>query len=159
MTTNEQAAIDHLVMLLHTTIHKAQEIDSKPKTFDTGMPLSRSEIHTVQAIGRDEGCTLKALAGRLDITKGGASQMVAKLVGKGLVAKGNAPGSEKEVALTLTDLGWRAYHAHERFHGAVADAFRAYYGTDVVDRVTPVSAALSELLEVIDLYARMTADS
>ncbi len=155
----EQDAVDRLVDVLHALMVRSQAVDSQPRTFDTGMVLSRAEIHTVQAIGRDRGSTLKALAARMAVTKGAASQMVTKLAAKGLVTKGRTPGNDKEVALDLTELGWRGFHAHERFHASIADAFKGYYGADLLDRLPSVTGALGEVLDVVEVFSRMTRPS
>lgn len=155
----ETSAIERVVALLYGVIARSQAVESKPKSFDTGGVLSRAEIHTVQAIGRQRGCNVKSLAQSLGVTMGAVSQMVKRLEKKGLVAKRRAPGSEKEVALDLTRLGWRGYRAHERFHAAIADAFRAYYGAALLERLPAVTAALTEVLDVVALYARIADEA
>lgn len=154
----EQAAVDRVVALLHGLMMRSDAIDRRPKTFDTGHVLSRAEIHTVQAIGRNRHCNIKALSGALGVTMGAVSQMVARLEKKGLVSKKRAPGNDKEVALDLTEPGWRGYRAHERFHAAIADAFRSYYGAALLERLPAAAAAITELRDVIELYARMADD-
>ena len=75
-----------------------------------------SEIHTVDAIGNNDGINVTTLAARLGVTKGAVSQMVAKLKKRGLVNKLKSVDNERDVILTLTAKGRRAYEAHKRYH-------------------------------------------
>lgn len=158
MINDDTREIEQTIALLYRVMMQARELDERPRTFDTGMQLSRAEIHMVQAVGRAQGSTVKAVADHLGVTKGAVSQMVARLVRKGLVTKSRAPGNDKEVALDLTNLGWRGYHAHERFHGAIADAVRAHFGARLPERLPELAEALADLSEMMRRYAAMTQD-
>ena len=78
--------------------------------------LYPSEIHTIEAIGRNKWINVTQLSEALGITKGAVSQMVSKLVKRKLVKKIKIPGSEKETFLKLTPKGRKAFEGHEKFH-------------------------------------------
>ena len=114
--------------------------------FDEGVEMTPREIHTIQAIGEHKQMSVTDVAVHFRVTKAAASQMVARLAEKGFVSKEHGPESNKELRLSLTDLGWRAFHAHERLH--------AEYMTDLVNRLGAFTlsqvATTSALLEVIE---------
>ena len=114
--------------------------------FDEGVEMTPREIHTIQAIGKHKQMSVTDVAVYFRVTKAAASQMVARLAEKGFVTKEYGPESHKELRLSLTELGWRAFHTHERFHGE--------HITDLVNRLgaftLPQVATTSALLEVIE---------
>lgn len=114
--------------------------------FDEGVEMTPKEIHTIQAIGKHEQMNVTGVAAYFRVTKAAASQMVARLADKGFVRKEYVPHSNKELQLSLTELGWRAFHAHERLHEE--------HLADLVDRLgsftLPQVATALTLLEVIE---------
>jgi DNA-binding MarR family transcriptional regulator len=91
-----------------------REFNKKKKYKD--IMLSVTELHTIVAIGDNEGINLMNLAKLKGVTKGASSQMVYKLVKKGLVIKKPSEHSDKEIQLFLTLLGRDVYKQHTRFH-------------------------------------------
>ena len=105
-----------LSRLMERTIHKYIQMEKKTRCYGTGIPLTQAEIHTLAAVGDCPGINVTALAKLRGVTKGAASQMVYKLVEKGLVEKRVSPHSDTEVVLSLTEDGQRDYAAHGRIH-------------------------------------------
>ena len=127
-------------------LNKHARLEEHSIRFDEGVEMTPREIHTIQAIGEKKNINIIGLAANFGVTKSAASQMVAKLVGKGFVEKGQAAHSNKELQLSLTELGWRAFHAHEGLHGA--------HMADIVNRLGAFTlaqvATTAALLEVIE---------
>jgi len=97
-------------------MNKFNRLDRIPMDFGIEQMLFPSEIHTIEAIGRNRGINVTELAEILGITKGAASQMVKKLLQKGLVAKLKHHVNDKELILKLTAKGENAFQDHEKFH-------------------------------------------
>lgn len=127
-------------------LNKHARLEELRIRFDEGVEVTPKEIHTIQAIGEHKQINVTDLAAYFGVTKSAASQIVAKLTDKGFVEKRQAAHSNKELQLCLTELGWRAFHAHERFHGK--------HMADLVNRLSAFSlsqiATTSVLLEVIE---------
>lgn len=102
--------------LMERIIHKYNQIERKRCLCVNDVLLTRAEIHTVEAVGNQSGLNITTLAEILGITKGAASQMIYKLVDKGLVQKSVSPDSDTEVCLTLTDFGETAFQTHRDYH-------------------------------------------
>jgi len=154
----EREAADKVVAKLYRLMLRAHEFDARPREFGTGMVLSRAEIHTVQAVGHAGEINMTALARALGVTKGAASQMVARLAGKGLVEKRPNPKSAREVTLALTPLGQRGHETHEAFHRQMAGSFKAALGADMEARLAALGIALDDLIRIIDTHERRTRD-
>ncbi len=149
-------AVEEFLALFGQLTEHLLSLESGPKTFDTGVPLYRSETHTLQAIGREPGVNVTRLAERLGVTKGAVSQTVAKLVKKKLVRKRLSPSSGRELELDLTALGWRGYNAHERFHAEAFAAVREYFGDELPGRIDATRRALTDLIGVVEVFKRRT---
>lgn len=90
--------------------------EKRPHDYGVGFSLYRSEIHTIDAVGRDEQVNITELAQMLGVTKSATSQMIDRLVKKGLVDKTILSKSDTEVALTLTTMGQTVFRAHQESH-------------------------------------------
>lgn len=110
-----------LTALMERVIHKYNQWENRKRTYGTDTLLSKSEIHTIVAVGNNPGINVTALADILGITKGAASQMIYKLVEKGTVEKKVSPDSDTEVVLHLTDIGKINYAAHNEVHKQTSD--------------------------------------
>jgi DNA-binding MarR family transcriptional regulator len=144
METKEDLIIVTIRQLLRITKMYAR-IEAMAIPVEEGVEVTTREAHTIQAIGEQERISVTQVADRFGITKSAASQTVARLVKRGFLIKRPAAHSGKEFELTLTALGWTAFHAHERFHGRdmaeLVDSLSAF----------PISqiATLSVLLETL----------
>lgn len=102
-------------------IDKMNENECKNRDYGTGDILSPSEIHLLQAIGMNPGLKVTDMANYVGVTKGAISQMVKKLVARGLVVKYAGAGNEKEVLLKLSASGEIARKGHDRHHKMLVD--------------------------------------
>jgi len=138
--------------LIRTTIQKLlriakmySRIEELSIPVDIELKITTREAHTIQAVGEHERMSVTQVASHFGITKSAASQMVAKLTKRGYLSKKQAVHSNKEFELSLTPLGWKAFRAHEQFHGEDM--------SDLVERLNAFSlsqiATLSVLLEAL----------
>ncbi|MFA9375809.1 MAG: MarR family winged helix-turn-helix transcriptional regulator [Lachnotalea sp.] len=102
--------------LTERIIHKYNQVEKKKRSYGADILLTRAEIHTIEAVGNQQGINVTTLAGKLGITKGAASQMIYKLVDKNLVQKTVSPDSDTEVCLYLTNSGKIAFDEHRKYH-------------------------------------------
>ncbi|GIP32132.1 MarR family winged helix-turn-helix transcriptional regulator [Paenibacillus sp. J2TS4] len=102
--------------ILGRLIFQLQRLEREPRRFGEAGVLTPSEIHMIDAIGCDSGMLMSELAGRLGVTKGAVTQLVAKLESKELVQRGSHPNDSRAVVISLTATGKSAYRAHEAVH-------------------------------------------
>lgn len=91
-------------------------VDRKSYDFGVGMSLYSAEIHMVTAVNLHDGIGVTDLAEELGTTKGAVSQLVGKLVRKGLLMKEADPDHGARVIIRTTDLGKMASDNHMAFH-------------------------------------------
>ncbi len=114
---NKEDLIESILRRLMRIINKQRRIEEMPVRIDKDIEVTPTESHTVQTIGERKSVNVTDLAAHFGVTKSAASQIVTKLAKKGFVKKSVSDRSGKELQLTLTELGRRAFEAHERCHG------------------------------------------
>jgi DNA-binding MarR family transcriptional regulator len=134
-----------LAWQMERIIHKYSQFEKKPQQYCKGLTLTQPEIHTVAIIGDQEGISVTGLAKVRGITKGAASQMVYKLVDKGLVEKRVSPSSDSELNLYLTKLGKKARAEHRKKHETMGIKF-----AEIMDGIP--ESMQNELLKILKSF-------
>ena len=111
---NEPIDMDLICNVFLQTVNQYGQLEKHLHTADQELCLS--EIHTVAAVGAQEGINITALAKKQGISKSAVSQMVSKLVKKGYIIKKPSPETENEVVLELTQKGEDVRAEHEKQH-------------------------------------------
>jgi len=106
----------HISNLFYRVFTKFNKLEKKPRDFGVKHRLYPSEIHLVQAIGKNPGINVTELAKTLGITKGAIPKNIRKLESKNLVKRCKKDDNKKEVYFFLTTEGKTAYERHEEFH-------------------------------------------
>jgi DNA-binding MarR family transcriptional regulator len=153
---DERRPFETLLDVLDRVIARADAMHSPAHDFGTGVPLYRTEIHTIRAIGENPRINVTSLAEHMGVTKGAVSQTVNKLVRKGLARKTGAADNAREVLLELTDAGWTGFHNHERFHSQMFDTAREYYGDRLGPKLESFIAVMNDLNDILDRYEQNT---
>lgn len=112
----EISRTESVVQLFLKVVNRYIATEKKPCDYDVGCSLYRSEIHTIDAIKKHDHINITELANYLGITKSAVSQMINKLVKKGMVVKTVLSKSDTEVALTLTEIGEKVCQGHDQYH-------------------------------------------
>lgn len=107
--------------LMEQIIYKYMQTETIQENYGTDKMITQVEIHTIEAIGIHEGINITELAVNRKKTKGAVSQLIYKLVKKGLVEKTVSEASDAEVALYLTPLGKQAFEGHKKHHEQIND--------------------------------------
>ena len=150
--TSATTKLEELLTLLNQLVAKLAAIQQAPREYGTGVPLHGSEIHTIQAIGKSAGINVTQLAEKMGVTKGAVSQMVSRLVGKGMVQKEPARDNAKEVVLELTKLGWIGFRNHARFDMKVLDSVREYCGSELETKLEKFLSVLTDFDAILTLH-------
>lgn len=91
---------------------RAGDNSKVPKDYGDGRMVTMSEAHTLDSIYRNPGITNTELAVDWRKTKSAISQMVHRLVTKGLVEERKTDGNKKNVRLYVTPEGERLCEKH-----------------------------------------------
>ena len=144
MEAKEELIVSAIRELLRIS-KKYQRIEKMPIRVSEGVEITTQEAHTIRAIGEQVNLSVTDVALHFGVTKSAASQIVARLAKKGFLLKGQALDNNKELQLSLTELGWQAFHAHEQFHGEDLDYLIERLSVFPLQQI----AVLSVMLEAI----------
>lgn len=151
---DHRAKFEQLLDILERAMNRLASVHTHPYDFGTGVKLHRAEIHTVQAIGDHEGVNVTRLAEIMGVTKGAASQMIGKLVKKGLVKKTQTGDNAKEIHLELTAKGRVGHRNHSALHMAMYDLVKEYFGPRFDKKLNRFLEVMTDLDEILNLYER-----
>lgn len=141
-----EAAIRQLVRIAK----KYSQIETLPIQVDGDVKITTGEAHAIQVIGKGEPVRVIDLAAHHGITKSAASQMASKLLRKGFIEKNPAPANNKEYLLSLTELGRKAYQAHEKFHGKDFTELTNRLSSFSLSQIATISVLLDIFENIID---------
>lgn len=111
--------VNDLLVETFNSILRVEE-DSLKNRLTRGLTIS--EIHTIHAIGLDGASPMNVVATRLGVTLATLTSSVGKLVTKGFVARTRSEADRRQVLVSLTKDGRKAYRVHEMFHREMVDA-------------------------------------
>ncbi|MBE6049017.1 MAG: MarR family transcriptional regulator [Clostridium sp.] len=97
-------------------VNKYNTWDKITRSYGTDVKLSKTEIHTINIIGKNKDINLTKLANIQGITKGAVSQMINRLIKKGLLTKSVSQESEAQIRFNLTEKGIVAFKSHKKMH-------------------------------------------
>ncbi|WP_207259758.1 MarR family winged helix-turn-helix transcriptional regulator [Desulfovibrio sp. Huiquan2017] len=129
---------------------KYARVDSHASDFGVGVALYPSEIHMVSRVDRHDGVGVTDLAEEFGVTKGAVSQVVTRLVDKGLLVKEPDPLNRTRVVIRTTETGHVASENHLKFHREHDKVFLDYLaGLDDADfaRVEEIGAQLNRWMD------------
>lgn len=105
--------LNELLVKLFNNILQIEEQSLKNDEFHD---LSITEIHVIEAIGFTEGRNMSSVARDLDITIGTLTIAINNLLRKGYVNRIRSDEDRRNVFVSLTDQGGKAYRHHLEFH-------------------------------------------
>lgn len=149
METKEDL-IKNTIRELLRIANKYSRIEELPIRINEDHLVTTREAHIIQAIGEHAKMSVTGLAVYCGITKSAASQMIAKLVKKGFLEKEPAPHSNKELQLSLTQLGRQAFDAHELFHGKDMNALVDHLSSFSLSQIATISVLLEVIGNIMD---------
>ena len=147
---DKNEAIDNMLKSLQRILNKQMRIEDLHVHFGEGVEATPKEIHTIEAIGKYENLNVKEVAEHFGVTKSAASQIISKLENKGFVNKEFAENSNREYELSLTDSGWKAFHAHEKTHGKHLADLAGKLDSFTISQITIATVLLDVVEDVME---------
>ncbi len=108
--------------ILKDLFFKILKLQAKMVSRAAEEPISRTEMHTLEAIEESEYVTLTQIADKLSITKATASVTIKRLVKKGFIKKVKAENDKRISTLKLTQKGEDSCGKHREFHEGLVDS-------------------------------------
>ena len=117
--------------------------------FGTEHRLYPAEIHTVVAIGDNEGIGVTQLAKQLDVSKPTISERTRRLAAKGFIRKEKESTNAKSVLLWLTADGRTAYARHAAHHQYMYDVFCNHFGNKTPLKIELFTKAFTQAVQFV----------
>jgi len=128
-------------------IMRFKRLERYPRTFGVAGRLTLSEIHTIDAIGCENGILMSELAARLDVTKGAVTQIISRLEVKELVRRVTHPTDSRYTIVSLTKTGVLAYQAHTELDQKLYRKFSAQMTPQEIETFKTCIEKLCEILQ------------
>lgn len=141
--------IELIEKLMHIS-NKINERGKKPKYYGTDDLLYQSEIHTIRTIKLYPHANASMLADILGITNGAITQVISKLLKKGLVEKYNLDNNKKSVYFTLTDKGNIVYENHELSDRKLMQQVLSYLDNQDCEKIKAINNFLNKVSEYLE---------
>ena len=107
---------DKVLRLFISLTEKAVQAGKRRIDLGYDLPLFRSEIHTIEIIGRSNGIHISEIAREMGVTKGAISQRIIVFENKGLIQKINDPENHSRILVRLAEKGRNYFVAHSEYH-------------------------------------------
>ena len=98
------------------------DIEQKAIITEEYQDLTNNDMHVIEAIGTGEPKNMSTIAHLLSVTVGTLTISMNNLVKKGYVIRQRGTLDRREVYISLSEKGKRAYEHHARFHKAMIDS-------------------------------------
>ncbi len=119
------------------------------KLFMAGSGLSPSQAQTLMRLYYGGGCAVNDLAAHLGLTLGAASQLIDRLLGMGLVTRGETPGDRRVRQVELSEAGRQlvkdSITARERWMEGLTGALSAAERETIAAALRTLTAAALRL--------------
>ncbi len=149
---NTKPFVENVVQAFTRLYYKLKRLEKETVDFGTGDRIFASELHIIQALGKEWCHTVSDLSAHFSITKGAVSQIVTKLVQKGCIVKIRYKEKPKEIELRLTDKGAKVFEAHERLHRDLDDDFLNFVAKIPHDQVQTFFKILCQVEGYFDQF-------
>ncbi|CAM4462398.1 MarR family transcriptional regulator [Paenibacillus phoenicis] len=120
---------------------------NKMKIEDRLKGVKPSEVHCIEAIGKQAEPNVTRLAETLYMTRGAITKLTKKLMDKGLIESYQKPDNKKEIYFKLTAQGQNIFDIHEELHEELQARDQA-----VFEQVT--EEQFDQMLHFIERYSR-----
>ncbi len=105
-----------IIELFMSLTDKVTQTNNAKADYGNNILLYRSEVHTIEIIGRASGIHISEIAREMGVTKGAISQRMKVLKRKGLIEKVADPKNQSRVLVTLTEAGKICFLSHRKYH-------------------------------------------
>ena len=110
-----QNDFSHLLSSLTVALKDADDLYKK-RADPVLSDYTVTEMHCIENIGKTDAPNVTKLAAAMNLTRGGVSKMIRKILKKGAAEAYTDDANKKEIYYRLTALGKRVFDAHEDIH-------------------------------------------
>lgn len=141
--------MEHELLTLFKEYGDKQEILSKLCESEELQQYNNSELHIIDAIGKLESPNVTAIAEYLNMTKGGISKNIKKLIHAEIVTSYQINGNSRKVFYALTDKGIDIFEKHEIAHKSWSERDSSFFSGFDEEEISIVSMFLKNILLIL----------
>ena len=136
-----------LNMLLVQLFNDILQIEKNAMNNTEFKDLSITEIHTIEAIGKEGNRTMGEIANDLRITVGTLTTAINRLIKKGYVERKRIEEDRRVVVVYLTESGKKVFDEHTLFHKEMIDEVAKNFEDYELKVLTKALSKVSEFFE------------
>ncbi len=142
-----------MVLILRIT-KKFNELEKMSIDIGSDEKLYPSELHVIDSVANNYGNSVTEMSKKFGITKGAVSQVVNKLFDKGFLKKDKKLGNSKEIVLSLTEKGWKAFYIMDEVHKQMEEEFFSYMDDIEEEKLESFIEIMGKIEEFIDTFLK-----
>ena len=119
------------------------DIEQKAIITEEYKDLTNNDMHVIEAIGTGDPKNMSTIARLLSVTVGTLTIAMNSLVKKGYVIRQRGTVDRREVYISLSEKGRRAYEHHARFHKAMIDSVSRELSQDEMETLVKTLTKLN----------------
>ena len=119
------------------------DIEQKAIITEEYKDLTNNDMHVIEAIGTEEPKNMSTIARLLSVTVGTLTIAMNSLVKKGYVIRQRGTVDRREVYISLSEKGRKAYEHHARFHKAMIDSVSSELSQDEMEMLVKTLTKLN----------------
>jgi DNA-binding MarR family transcriptional regulator len=143
-------SMDEMTDLFLKVVNRYNELERIPVFYENNLVLHLSEVHLIDAIGKNDGINITRLAKFRGVTLAAISKMIKRLVDKGLVSKKLSSEAENEVVLHITSKGEKVFEDHERYHDLLNSKLVECYADMSKEELVKIEKAWNNLATILE---------
>ena len=144
MENRTEEILNKLLVQLFNDILHIEEKSMKNTEFKN---LSITEIHTIEAIGREGSRTMGEIAHDLRITVGTLTTAINRLIKKGYVERKRIEEDRRVVIVSLTEIGKEVFDVHSVFHKDMIDGILKNFQGQELEVLTKALGKVNRFFE------------
>ena len=144
MENKKEEILNRLLVQLFNDILHIEEKAMKNSEFTN---LSITEIHTIDAIGKEGNRTMGEIAHDLRITVGTLTTAINRLIKKGYVERKRIEEDRRVVLVNLTEKGEEVFNIHSIFHKDMIDTILETFKSEDLETLTKLLYKISTFFE------------
>ncbi len=150
---NHEVTFKIMILILRIT-KKFNELEKMSIDIGSDEKLYPSELHVIDSVANNYGNSVTEMSKKFGITKGAVSQVVNKLFDKGFLKKDKKHGNAKEIVLSLTEKGWKAFYIMDEVHKQMEEGFFGYMEGIEEEKLESFIEIMGKIEEFIDTFLK-----
>lgn len=141
--------------ILVTLFRKINTIERLELITDEFKDISYNDMHIIEVIGKEEGCSVSCVAQKLGITLASVNIAMNALVRKGYIIRQRSLMDKRVVLVSLTDKGISAFDHHESFHNRMIEAVTERISDEEKDLFVKSLTGMTDFFNEVEKKALM----